>query len=69
MNGSRMILPQIEIPASALPEWEAFPLECQSELIQALTELLLHLPQLQALEEGMAAPRVVAQGGCDEQRQ
>jgi hypothetical protein len=69
MNGSRMILPQIEIPANALPEWEAFPVECQSELIQALAELLLHLPQLQALEEGMSVPRAVAQGVCDEQRQ
>jgi hypothetical protein len=69
MNMPATILPQIEIPASALPEWEQFPAECQNELIQVLAELLLHLPQLQALEEEMAAPRAVAQGACDEQRQ
>jgi hypothetical protein len=68
MHNCPIILPQIEIPTSALPDWEQFPLECRSELIQALAALLLHLPQLQALEKELAAPRAVAQGGEDEQR-
>jgi len=63
MNEMSTILPQIESPANGLPEWEQFPQECQSELIQALAALLLHLPQLQALEQGM-----VAQGASHEQR-
>ena len=69
MNTSCIILPQIEIPDSALPQWDQFPSECQSELIQALAALLLHLLQLQALEKEMAAPGAVARGGGDEHRQ
>jgi hypothetical protein len=64
MNNRPIILPQIEIPISALPDWEQFPLECRSELIQALAVLLLHLPQLQTLEEEMGPP-----GAGNEQRQ
>jgi hypothetical protein len=63
MNDTYYILSQIETPVDRLPEWEQFPQECQNELIQALAGLLLHLPQLQALEQGM-----VAQGAYDEQR-
>jgi hypothetical protein len=53
MNTSPLIVPQIEIPISALPQWDQFSAERQQELIQALAELMRHLPQLQALEEGM----------------
>ncbi len=41
---------------SPAPPWEQFPAECQVELIQALAALLLHLPQLQALQEEMVVP-------------
>jgi hypothetical protein len=65
MNASAMIVqpnsPELNSPA---PPWEQFPAECQIELIQALATLLLELPQLQALQEGM-----LAQGAGDEPRQ
>ena len=57
MNTTSLIVPRIEIPISALPNLEQFPQECQQELIQALAALLLHLPQLQALEEEMSDER------------
>lgn len=53
MNTLPLIVPLLEIPDSAIPQWDQFPQECQRELIQALAALLLHLPQLQALEEEM----------------
>jgi hypothetical protein len=53
INDFSLIVPQLEILPSALPQWDQFPQECQGELIQALAALLLHLPQLQALEKGM----------------
>lgn len=59
MNTIPIILPLIEIPSSALPDWDQLPMECRTELIQTLAALLLHLPQLQALEKGAS----------DEQRQ
>jgi hypothetical protein len=54
MNNSPLILPQIEIPPSAVPQWEQFPQERQDELIQALAALLLHLSQLQAPEKELS---------------
>jgi hypothetical protein len=53
MKTTPLIVPQMEIPISTIPHWDQFSPEHQHELIQALAELLLHLPQLQALEEGM----------------
>jgi hypothetical protein len=65
MNASALIVhpnsPELNSPA---PPWEQFPAECRDELIQALAALLLHLPQLQALQMEM-----VAQGVNDEPRQ
>jgi hypothetical protein len=49
MNSTPLIVPRIEIPASALPNWEQFPPERQNELIQALAALFL--PLLQELEK------------------
>lgn len=63
MNTLPLIVPLIEIPLSALPHWEQFSQERQDELVQALAALLLHLPQLKALEEKM-----VAQGAGDERQ-
>jgi hypothetical protein len=63
MNTPALIVPQIEIPLSALPPWEQFSVEHQEELVRALAAVLLHLPQLQALEEKM-----VAQGAGDERQ-
>ena len=57
MNPSALIVPRIEIPAQAVPQWEQLPRECQQELIQALAALLLRLPQVQALEERMSDER------------
>jgi hypothetical protein len=65
MNASALIVhlnsPELNSPA---PPWEQFSAECRDELIQALAALLLHLPQLQALQLEM-----VAQGVNDEPRQ
>jgi len=60
-----IVLPNV-IPNSALPAWDQFSQERQQELIQTLAELLLHLPQLQALETGMAAPGTAARGAGHE---
>ena len=57
MTPSILIVPRIETPAQAVPEWEQLPQECQQELIQAFVAILLHLPQVQALEEEMSDER------------
>ena len=57
MNPSILIVPRIEIPAQAVPQWEQLPQECQQELIQTFAAILLHLPQVQALEEKMSDER------------
>lgn len=57
MNPSILIVPRIEIPAQAIPQWEQLPQECQKELIQALLAVLLHLPQVRDLEERMSDER------------
>ncbi len=57
MNTSPWIVLGIEISASAIPQWDQLPLERQHDLIQALAALLLHLPQLQALEKEMSDER------------
>lgn len=62
MNTPALILPQTQI--RTFPTWEQFPQERKNELIQALAALLLHLPQLQALQEAMRAP-----GTSDEPQQ
>ena len=49
MNSTPLIVQRIEIPTSALPDWDQFPPERQSELIQALAALFL--PLLQELEK------------------
>jgi hypothetical protein len=54
MKATPWIVPRIEIPGSALPQWDQLPLEHQRELIQALAALLLRLPQLQALEKELS---------------
>jgi hypothetical protein len=69
MNTYSNIVSQIEIPASALPVWEQIPLECRSDLIQALAALLLHLPQLQAIEQRLTTPAATAPGTNHEQRE
>jgi len=58
MKAHSDIVHQIEIPISALPDWDQFPPVCRNELIQALAELLLSLPQLQMIEPMQTAPRV-----------
>jgi hypothetical protein len=35
----------------SLPRWDQFPAECQRELIQTLALLVLHCPEVQALQE------------------
>lgn len=45
------------ITAGSLPEWEQFPPGCKRELVLTLANLLLDLPELQALA-GKAAPEV-----------
>jgi hypothetical protein len=57
MNPSTLIVPRIEIPAQAVPQWEQLPQECRQELIQSFVAILLHLPQVQALEERMSDER------------
>jgi hypothetical protein len=64
MNTTSLIVPQIELPTSALPAWEQFPQECQDELVQVLAAMLFTLPQLQALVKGMDV-----QGAGHEQQQ
>jgi hypothetical protein len=65
MNASALIVHPISLELnSPAPAWEQFPAECQDELIQALAALLLDLPQLQTLQEGM-----LAQEAGDEPRQ
>jgi hypothetical protein len=54
MNTPASILPQFQL--TPFPAWEQFSQEQKNELTQALAALLLHLPQLQALLEGMLAP-------------
>ncbi len=53
MNPSTLIVLRIEIPAQAVPQWEQLPQECRKELIDVLVAILIHLPQVQALEERM----------------
>lgn len=57
MNPMPLIVPRMEIPTQSVPQWEQLPQECQQELIQAFAEILLHLPQVQALEEKMSDER------------
>lgn len=65
MNASTLIVHpnSLELNSPA-PAWEQFPAESRDELIRALAALLLDLPQLQTLQEGMHA-----QGAGDEPRQ
>jgi hypothetical protein len=69
MNTHSNIVSQIQIPASALPVWEQLPLECRSDLVQALAALLLHLPQLQAIEQRMTASATPVPGTNHEHRE
>ncbi len=57
MNPSTLKVPRIEIPAQAIPQWEQLPQECRKELIDAFVSILIHLPQVQALEERMRDER------------
>lgn len=57
MTPTTLIVPLIETPVPVVPQWEQLPQECQKELIQAFTAILLHLPQVQALEEKMSDER------------
>jgi hypothetical protein len=57
MTPSILIVPRIEIPTQAVPEWEQLPQECQQELIQSFVAILLHLPQVRDLEERMSDER------------
>lgn len=69
MNIRPNIVPQIETPISALPDWDQMPPDCQKDLIQALAALLLRLPQLQAIEQKMSVSVVVEPGASHEQRE
>ena len=57
MNDPHLIVPISPIPASAflvsgdLPTWEQISPACQKELIAALANLLIQLPELQLLLE------------------
>lgn len=65
MNISPLIVHPISFDLNnPAPSWDQFPAECQGELIQALAALLLHLPQLQVLQQEMKT-----RGADDEPRQ
>jgi len=57
MNDPKLILPVFQKPVSAfvvsgdLPTWEQIPQERQKELVLALANLLIQLPELQLLLE------------------
>jgi hypothetical protein len=65
-NPTPLIVLPNGIPNSALPAWDQFSQEHQQELIQVLANLLLHLPQLQALETQMTAAEAAARGAGHE---
>ena len=45
------------ITAGSLPAWEETPPVCQQELVRALAEMLLHLPELKNLLGGQHDPQ------------
>jgi hypothetical protein len=57
MNDPHIIVPISPIPVSTylvsgdLPTWEQIPPACQKELVVALANLLIQLPELQLLLE------------------
>jgi hypothetical protein len=51
MSASLLIVPILPIPTSTLPNWNQLPPQRQQELITTLALLLLHLPEVQALQE------------------
>ena len=51
MNAHPLIVQPLPIPTHVLPNWNQLPPQRQQELIAALAALLLHLPEVQALQE------------------